>query len=199
MKLATRISLLFPLILFSAPSHGQADAADTAPALEQPVEASESEAAPPATVFESEHGEMQTFEEETRFLLRGNVRVTGNNLRVFCDRLEVYAPREGIKAGGAPAGGITRILALGNVRIEQAGREAHAGRAEVFPQEGRIVLTESPMIRDDQGMVTGERITFIQGEARAIVEGGETGPARITLPTLPDLGADAISRPGRRK
>lgn len=150
-----------------------------------------------ATVFESDHGEMQTLEEETRFLLTGNVKVSGNNLRVFCDRLEVYAARDGGDNRGeglAEPGRIQRILAIGNVRIEQEGREATAGRAEVFPVEGRIVFTEDPMIRDAQGRVTGERITLFQGEARAVVEGGEKGPARITLPTLPDLGIDGEPR-----
>jgi lipopolysaccharide export system protein LptA len=167
-----------------APAQSHEEAASTSPTPKQEV--------PPPTIFESDHGEMQTLEETTRFLLTGNVRVTGNNLRVFCDRLEVYAPRAGSpQATPTTAGGIERILAVGNVRIEQEGREALAGRAEVFPQEGRIVLTESPMIRDEQGTVTGERITFLQGEARAVVEGGESGPARITLPTIPDLGSGA--------
>lgn len=196
MTFAHRLLSFFVLALLMAVPAAWAETEVPTPVQETLVASPEAEEEPPPpTIFESDHGEMQTLEETTRFLLTGNVRVTGNNLRVFCDRLEVYAPREGFQTdGAAQAGGIQRILALGNVRIEQEGREALAGRAEVFPQEGRIVLTESPMIRDEQGMVTGERITFLQGESRAVVEGGESGPARITLPTLPDLGGSAQPR-----
>lgn len=150
------------------------------------------------TEFESDHAEMQTLETETRFILTGNVKVTGNDLKILCDRLEVYAARGG---GSNPTeglvgpGGIERILAIGNVRIEQEGREATAGQAEVFPQERRIVLTESPVLRDEQGLVSGERITFIQGEG-ARVERGERGPVRITLPALPDLDTRREPRTG---
>lgn len=154
----------------------------------------------PQTVIDSDRVEMVTADGETRFLFTDNVVVTGNNLTVQCDRLEVFSARnEGEREGGRDSvteiGSIQLILATGNVRIEQEGREATAGRAELFPVEGKIVLTENPVIRNEQGTVSGERITLNQGEGRALVERGEDQPARIVLPSLPDLGAEGERRP----
>jgi lipopolysaccharide transport protein LptA len=145
------------------------------------------------TVIDSDRLEMVTLEEETHFVFSDNVIVTATNMTVRCDRLEVFAGRHANAAEGEQTnelGRIQRIFAIGNVRIEQEGRQATSGRAEVFPQEGMIVLTENPVIEDSQGRVSGERIVLYQGESRAVVESGATQPARVFLPTLPDLGAD---------
>lgn len=205
----TSIWLLVPAALACAcvshaadPTQTEGPAADPVPLLGEPPE----DLVP--TVVTSDRAEVRTLEERTLFTLTGNVRVSGNNLTVFCDRLEVISLRdesedgddvtEGEDDGPVSPGQIEEILATGNVRILQKGREAASGRAEVYPREGKIVLTESPVIRDEQGTVAGEIITFYRGEKRAVVEGGASGPARITLPTLPDLGIDA-EKEGDRK
>lgn len=174
----------------------QSDEADASPPATPAAEAeAETDPAPEETqptVIDSDKVEMVTLEHETRFVFSNNVRITGNNMVILCDQLEVYAAREGEKKkkddAVAELGRIQRIFAIGNVRIQQEGREAASGRAEVFPQEGRIVLTESPVIRDEQGSVSGERIILYQGESRAVVEGSSTQTARIVLPPMPDLG-----------
>ena len=43
---------------------------------------------------------------------------------------------------------------------------------------------------DAQGTVSGERMIFYRGERRAMVESGPSGPARVVLPAIPDLGFD---------
>lgn len=158
----------------------------------------------PPTVIESDHLKMTTLEEETRFIFSENVKVTTTDMTVFCDRLEVFAGRQDGSEEPAPApatedpaedemsklGRIDRIHAIGNVRILQEDREATSGRAEVFPQEGRVVLTENPILRNEQGKVSGGRITFYQGEREAVVESG----SRVELPSIPALGADADKR-----
>lgn len=170
--------LLFPLSLIFAE-------AEPAPA---PEEAAPEEAAPP-TVIRSERVEMVTREDETHFVFSDKVSVTGNNLVVHCDRMEVFSSRNSAATERAPEIGAVRlILAIGNVRIEQEGRIGTAGRAELFPIEGRVVLTESPTIRNEHGTVTGHRIILNQGENQAIVESGDEQPAEITLPAIPNLG-----------
>jgi lipopolysaccharide transport protein LptA len=145
----------------------------------------------PETVISSDRLEMENDGEKAFFLFSDHVKLTGNNLIVTCDRLEIHADRTGdLEANVGQIGSIRQILALGNVSISQEGRVATAGRAEVLPGQDKIVLTESPMVTDTQGTVSGERITFFRGDRRAIVEGGATGPARVILPALPNLGFD---------
>jgi lipopolysaccharide transport protein LptA len=202
--LATGLALLFPLLppLAAAEDTPPAMPAEVAPAAASsaapPAEGLSAEERSPATVIESDSMEMVTTDEETRFVFSNNVRVTGNNLTVHCDRLEVLSARHDNDRDAAPElGRIQTIFALGNVRIQQETRLATAGRAELFPQEGKIVLLDSPMIIDDQGRVSGERITLYQGESRAVVDSGEGRPARIILPSLPDLDASGERRSSR--
>ena len=185
-----------------------------------PAAVAEAEPAPEPeadpTVIDSDRLEMESGEEETRFIFSGNVSVTGNNLVVLCDRLEVTTARfeedgespenpasgetpepdsaQAARTGGsataanpADLGRLRVILATGNVRITQDGREATAGRAELRPREGLIILTENPVFRDAQGTVSGPRIVLDQNRSQAVVEGTTEQRARVTLPSLPDF------------
>jgi len=173
---------LFPI----SGAFSQTETAETVPA----------EPAAPPTVIRSDRVEMVTNDEETHFVFSNNVSVTGNNLVVLCDRMEVFSTRNTSETERTPEIGAVRlILALGNVRIEQEGRVGTAGRAELFPLEGRVVLTENPVIRNEHGTVTGYRIILNQGENQAIVESGDQRPAEIILPTIPNLGADGVRQP----
>lgn len=150
----------------------------------------------PRTLILSDRLELVTSESANRFLFEGNVRVEGNNLEATCDRMEVLANR---KAGSEPEatfgeiGSIESILATGRVRITQGGRRAEAGRAEIFPREGKVILTENPKVIDEKGMeATGTRMILLQGERKAVIEGapegGTKGRPRVVLPSIPDLG-----------
>ena len=161
-------------------------------AFPSPTLAQDSESAPsPQTVISSDRLEMENDGEKAFFLFSDNVKLTGNNLIVTCDRLEVHSDRTGdLDANFGKLGSIKQIVAVGNVSISQEGRTARAGRAEVIPAEDKIVLTENPIVIDAQGTVSGERMLFYRGERRAVVESGPSGPARVVLPAIPDLGFD---------
>ena len=148
-------------------------------------------APPPQTVISSDRLEMETVGEKAFFLFSDHVKLTGNNLIVTCDRLEIHSDRTGdLEANFGKLSSIKQIIAIGNVSISQEGRTARAGRAEVIPAEDKIVLTENPIVTDAQGAVSGERMIFYRGDRRAVVESGPGGPARVVLPAIPDLGFD---------
>ena len=137
--------------------------------------------------------EMVSTDQETRAICVGNVVVTATNLRISCDRLELIATRIGDLGGAVPTLDKFRyLLATGNVRIVQEDREATCGRAEVLPQEEKVVLTEEPVLIDrSSDIVTrGSRITLLRGERRAIVE----NPVLIG-PSIRDLGPEAKDEP----
>lgn len=133
---------------------------------------------------------LRMVEEPTRTVFRftEDVRVTATNLDTTCDRLDVIAVEQ------AQAGAnvedrleVERIEAHDQVVIKQTGRTATAQQAIISPQEGKVVLEGEAIVEDDRGRVSGHRMTLLQGQRRAIVEGG--GPdgerARITLPAMP--------------
>lgn len=147
------------------------------------------------TVITSDRFEMVGGETENYFYFYGNVEVTGTNLRATCDEMEVVADRQA-KAGEAvgDVGAIQKIIMKGTVRMMQSGRDAEAGHAEIYPREGKVVLTDNPKVTDSEGTVTGYRMTLFRDQRSALVEGapeGESGGGgrpTITLPGFQDLG-----------
>ena len=154
----------------------------------RPASAAEPEA--PPTIITSQNLEMQSTDDESTFVFTGLVTVTGNDIKLTCDRLEAITVRsqkdilrDKDKSALGQVGKFKRMLATSRVRIDQGGRIATCGRAEVLPNEERIILTEEPMVRDGESVAVGERMFLNRGERRVIIE-----KARIILPTIKDLG-----------
>lgn len=133
--------------------------------------------------------EMVSSAEETHATCTGDVVFTSTNLKIVCDRLEIIASRIGELEGAIPTvEKFKYLLATGNVRIVQGDREATCGRAEVFPREERVVLTEEPVLIDHSNDIVqrGSKITLLRGERRVLVE-----DVVLTGPPIRDLGPDA--------
>jgi len=133
---------------------------------------------------------LRMVEEPTRTVFRftEDVTVAATNLDTTCDRLDVIAREPANADPDAKAQlEVERIEAHDNVVIKQTGRTATAKKAIILPKEGKVVLEGKAVVQDDRGRVAGHRLTLLQGQRRAIVEGG--GPdgerARITLPAMP--------------
>ncbi len=151
------------------------------------------ETAVPDTVVEAAACEIQSTDTQTVSVFTGNVTVTGNNIRLTCDRLEVVSLRSGDR--GDTIGQQDRfksLVATGKVRIVQGDREATCERAEVLPGEDRITLTGRPLVVDhgNNTTATGEPLILYRGDRR--VRGTNV---RITLPPLKDLGFDRKQQP----
>jgi lipopolysaccharide export system protein LptA len=136
-------------------------------------------------------------DKEITSTFRDKVVVTGNNLKLTCDFLTVIAIRkDSSTAALGKYGYFKSLVATGHVRILQADREATCGRAEIFPGEDKIVLSESPVVRDtgNESSFTAPVLELYRGQRRAVAPGGGT---RIVLPALKDLGyeKDAKSAP----
>lgn len=150
---------------------------------------SQTEATAVPTQLDADNLVMTSTDEETRAICTGNVILTGTNLKISCDRLEIVATRIGDP--GATIGtldGFKYLLATGNVRIVQGDREATCGRAEVLPLEEKVVLQEDPVVIDHSSdfIAAGRIITLFRGERRL-----EVIEPKLTGPPLQNLGADA--------
>ena len=169
-------------------------AAPAAPATPAPAAAS----LPPTTI---ESGALELFstEKESTFTYSRGVRITATNLVLTCDHLVVVARRT-----GDPAALVGRqeklksLVASGNVRLVQDDREATADRAEVFPDDDRVILTGNPVVRSlkDGWEQRGPRMELLRGERRAVIRGEGAERPRTVLPALKDLGYDKV--PERR-
>lgn len=146
-------------------------------------------AAEQPTVIESEQLDMRSTDTETTSIFTGRVVVTGTNMRLTCDRLEVVALRQ--HDPSATIGKIERfksLVAEGNVRIIQGDREAACGKAVVLPGDDKITLTDRPVV-SDRGVGwtwTGDELLLLRGERQ--VRGTNV---RIVGPPVKDLGFDA--------
>lgn len=143
------------------------------------------------TVIDSEQLEMHSTDTLTTFVFTKNVVVTGTNLKLTCDRLEVITTRKGDPTATiGKLGRFKSLIAEGGVHIVQSDREAACGRAEVLPDDDKIILTDHPVVKDlaNGATATGPRMVLYRGERRAVIEGAEDAPSRIILPAIKDLG-----------
>jgi lipopolysaccharide export system protein LptA len=156
-----------------------------------PVRAAETPA--PETVIESQSFEMRSTDTQTVSVFTGNVTVTGHDIRITCDRLDVVSLRSGDRQDTVgKQDRFKSLVATGKVHIVQGDREATCERAEVLPGADTITLTGRPMVVDhgNNSTATGEPLILYRGQRR--VDGTNV---RITLPPLKDLGFDKNQPP----
>lgn len=148
--------------------------------------------APSSTTVDcSGQAESVSTDTETTTTFKDNVVAVGNGLKLECDFLKVVATRIGDKSATLGKYGKFRyLLATGHVKITQGDRVATSGRAEVFPEEDRIVLTEQPVVRieTEHYQASGPRMILYRGQRRAVIEGTPSDRTHITLPPIKDLG-----------
>ncbi len=161
------------------------------PSLAQPAPAAPAPAVVP-TELRSDKLHMTSTDDETTAVATGNVILTGTNLRITCDQLTLVATRIGDK--DATIGAVENfkyILATGNVRIVQGDRESTSQRAEVFPREDKVVLSEDPVFIDHSNGFNGagEEITLFRGKREVFIK-----QPRFTGPPVGDLGATGKPR-----
>jgi lipopolysaccharide export system protein LptA len=158
-------------------------------ALWLPVRSAE----PPNTVIEAQSCEITSSDTETLSVFTGNVTVTGNEIRLTCDRLDVVSLRGGDRqATIGKQEQFKSLVASGKVRMVQGEREATCERAEVLPGEDRITLTGRPMVIDhgNNSTATGEPLVLYRKQRR--VDGTNV---RIVLPPIKDMSYDKNQAP----
>jgi lipopolysaccharide export system protein LptA len=146
------------------------------------------------TTIDSISAESVSTDTETTTTFHDEVVATGNDLTLNCDFLKVVATRVGDKSATlGKYGRFKYMLATGHVRIVQGDRVATCGRAEVFPGEDRIVLTENPVVRieSEHYQASGPRMVLYRGQRRAVIEGTPSQRSHISLPAIKDLGFPA--------
>lgn len=140
------------------------------------------------TTVTCDHFESVSNDQEMTSILTGRVVVTGTNLRITCDRMEIVSYRQGSKEQlVAKENQFKSLVATGHVKIVQGEREATCGRADVLPGDDKIILTEKPMVEDKLHGVTytATKMELHRGQRR--VSGDDVV---IHGPPIKDLGFD---------
>ena len=83
-------------------------------------------------------------------------------------------------ADGFMGGSVERIVASGDIEMEQPGRRAAGGQVVYTASDGMFVLTGTPtalpkVIDDQRGAVTGTSLRFHAGDENVVVSNGDSG------------------------
>ena len=118
----------------------------------------------------------------------GNVEANQGKMRLKANRLEIYTletKQFGSKRRPTPkgrAGEIHRIVAIGNVKMNQAKRRfATAARLEYQESTGIAVLTGNPRVWEGKNRLVGAKIELNLKEDRTIVHGSHRQRVNVTL------------------
>ena len=118
----------------------------------------------------------------------GNVEANQGKMRLKANRLEIYTLENrqfGSKRRPTPkdrAGEIDRIVAIGNVEMDQAKRRfATAARLEYQESTGIAVLTGNPRVWEGKNRLVGAEIKLNLKEDKTIVHGSKRQRVSVTL------------------
>ncbi|NJD62874.1 MAG: lipopolysaccharide transport periplasmic protein LptA [Deltaproteobacteria bacterium] len=103
----------------------------------------------------------------------GNVIAKQGDVTLYADRLFAEYSRG--------AGAIEKIIAEGNVRVNQQDREARAARAVFYNLEQRIVLSGGADLVQGGNTLKGETVTIYLRENRSVITGGEGGRVKAVI------------------
>jgi lipopolysaccharide export system protein LptA len=152
------------------------------------LSAGEENATRPTTI-DSDMAELVTTKDGHRFYFSGNVVVTGTDLLLNCDELEILSTREtNSSKSSANVGKISLMVARGKVSIKQKGSHGTGDKATMQADTGVFLLHGSPAVLiDERGKLEGNEIVFERGKGRAELRGGAGNRPRVELPELPVL------------
>lgn len=130
-----------------------------------------------ATVIVSNKQVFLSEGEKDSYIFDGDVKITGTEFNASCEKVDVE-----IKPDPRGNRKIQTIIMREKIKIFYGMRTASAGRADIYPEQEIISLTESPVIMEqDKTKIRGSKITYTKGVASATFEN-----ATITLPSIGD-------------
>jgi len=143
---------------------------------------------------------MEAFNQKNLVIFIGKVKAVQGEMIIQSDRLEVYVKkrekdgdgtidppaaraRPGNDADGQdPTGQVERIIATGNVLINQTRTKFASGeRLDYVEETGIGVLTGNPRAWEGQNQVIGDKIELFLKEDRTVVHGSTNRRVNVTL------------------
>jgi outer membrane protein assembly factor BamD len=110
---------------------------------------------------------VETYTKENLILFKGNVTARQKDMVIYADSLEAVIIEDGK--------GIEKVVAGGNVKIQQGLRVANCQKAIFYNLDKRVVLTGEPKLSEGDNTVSGDEIIFDMDQNRVEVKGGPGG------------------------
>lgn len=101
--------------------------------------------------------------KENIAVFEGSVVAKSEDIVITCDKMEVYYSDSNNK--------ITKIHAVGNVKVNKKERAISSKEATYFWQEDKIIFTGEPKAVEGENVVTGTEIVYFLKENRTIIKG----------------------------
>jgi lipopolysaccharide export system protein LptA len=127
-------------------------------------------------------------DSERKAVFSGRVLVKAEDTTINADHVDVILLAKGAQSENQSASQLDRIVAQGDIRIQQAGRKATGNQLIYTVADDKMVLTGTeghrPSIFDaERGEISGDSLTFFTHDGRVQVGSGETSqtqtPTRI--------------------
>ena len=117
--------------------------------------------------------QVETYTKENRVIFKGSVIARQRDITIYADSIEAIMVSEGK--------GVERVIASGNVKVQQGSRVANCQRAVFHNPEQKVFLTGDPKVWEGENMVSGEEIIFDITQNRVEVKGGlkRRGKAKV--------------------
>lgn len=120
--------------------------------------------------------------KEKVIIFKGNVVVKKGDITIHSDALNVYHSEGGDKKISAVgSSNISKVIAIGNVKIDQGDRHAEGQRAEYLNGEQKIVLTGNPVAWEKGNKVSGAEMIFYLEEDKSVVKGSKKRRVNVSI------------------
>ena len=127
-------------------------------------------------------------DSERKAVFSGKVLVRTQETTITAESVQVLLLAKGGQPENQGASQLERIVAQGDIHIEQGGRRATGSQLVYTAAEEKMVLTGTPEHRPsifdaERGEILGDSLTFFTHDGRVLVGSGETSqtqtPTRI--------------------
>jgi outer membrane protein assembly factor BamD len=116
---------------------------------------------------------VEAYWKENLIIFRGNVIARQKDMVIYADSLEAVIIEDGK--------GIERVIAGGNVKIQQGLRVAHCQKAVFYNLDQKVVLTGEPKVSEGENVVSGDEIIVDIDKNRVEVKGGASGRGKAKI------------------
>lgn len=116
---------------------------------------------------------VEAYSKDNLILFKGNVTARQKDMVIYADSLEAVIIQDGK--------GIERVVAGGNVKIQQGLRVANCQKAIFYNLDKKVVLTGDPKVSEGDNIVSGDEIVFDIDQNRIEVKGGTGGRGKVRI------------------
>ena len=116
---------------------------------------------------------VETYSKENVIVFKGNVVARQKDIVLYADSIEAFVMRDGK--------GIERVIASGNVKVQQGLRVANCQRAVFNNLDQKVILTGDPRVWEGENIISGDEIIFDLTQNRVEVRGGAGGRGKVKI------------------